>query len=88
MRQAPPKPHLILVDAPPGPGLQDILSALRGVAHCHVVTLRWGKREDQDRRVGQLAALGPVQVVERPDQAIDEVLRIAAWSGTVDAFWP
>ncbi|MFK4107829.1 acetyl-CoA carboxylase biotin carboxylase subunit family protein [Streptomyces sp. NPDC002176] len=84
MPQSPPVPHLILVDAPPGPGSRDILSALPGVARCSVVTLRWGTREDQDLRVGQLAELGPVQVVERPDQAIDEVLRIAARSGPVD----
>lgn len=79
-----PEPHLILVDAPPGPGLPDIVNALRGVARCSVVTLRWGAPEDHEQRVARLAALGPVQVVERPDQAIDEVLRIAARSPSVD----
>ncbi|MFJ8333334.1 acetyl-CoA carboxylase biotin carboxylase subunit family protein [Streptomyces sp. NPDC094437] len=84
MSQSPPAPHLILVDAPPGPGMPDILGALKGVARWSVVTLRWGTPEDQDRRVEQLAALGPVQVIDRPDQAIDEVLALAAGSDPVD----
>jgi biotin carboxylase len=78
------QPHLILVDAPPGPGLGDIVPTLRDLATCSVITLRWGSQADVDRRVEALGELGPVRVIDSPDRAIDEVLAVAALDGRVD----
>ena len=80
-----PKPHLVLVDAPPGPALDHIVSsALPSLATCTVVTLRLGSAREQAQRAERLRALGPVTTVDRPDQVIDEILRITARGRPVD----
>ncbi|UXY28485.1 ATP-grasp domain-containing protein [Streptomyces sp. HUAS TT20] len=76
--------HLVLVDAPGGPQVADIVNSLAGLATCTVVSLRWGSPAEHARRVDGLRALGPVDIIERADQVVDALLAVAAGGRPID----
>jgi biotin carboxylase len=70
--------EILLIDAPGGPqpeALADILMPFRPV---RIISVPWGSAELRAARLTALSRLGPVELVDRPDQVVEAGLASAA----------
>lgn len=70
--------EILLIDAPGGPQPQALAEILMPLGPVRIISVPWGSAEMRAARLAALTRLGPVELVERPDQVLEAGLASAA----------